>query len=194
MITGAFDASSIPYLLYKTGYQGVGRLSLRAFFWCYMIIPLLLVLLLSAAHPKLTGWRRIIIEQVLIGAKTIYTRPIAPPPTTPSVDGLPPNAIPASEANGGYLPAPVVEEPDPDSSMFSRLHYGPSHGDEDEFLDSRGGEGEGKDPIVGRLYGKTALQQIMSFWFLCVIHSLSHRGIPADRRATGSALASSSST
>lgn len=40
-VTGAFDASSIPYLLYNQLYDAVGGISLKAFFWSYSIIPIL---------------------------------------------------------------------------------------------------------------------------------------------------------
>lgn len=43
MITGAFDASSIPYLIYKVIYQAGHRAPLRAFFWVYLVIPALQV-------------------------------------------------------------------------------------------------------------------------------------------------------
>lgn len=48
-ISGAFDASSVPYLIYNEAFPNV---PLRTFFWSYTIIPILLVIVQLTIAPK----------------------------------------------------------------------------------------------------------------------------------------------
>ncbi|KAG8812660.1 hypothetical protein FRC17_001912, partial [Serendipita sp. 399] len=56
-ISGAFDASSVPYLIYNEAFPNV---ALRTFFWSYAIIPVLLVIQCLTIAPSSSYEREII--------------------------------------------------------------------------------------------------------------------------------------
>lgn len=155
-VTGAFDASSIPFVIYKSIYEAVdGRFSIRTFFWLYTIFPAL-----------------VIIEQLTIAPSTIYQRggetALLAEDGVESDDEDEEQEVLADEpvadtnasafstmlasANAGLV----------NSSSFSRIHYGDAHDDDEALIETHGT----KDTLVGTLFGRSASQQVASIWFL----------------------------
>ncbi|KAG8930639.1 hypothetical protein FRC02_003966 [Tulasnella sp. 418] len=82
-VTGAFDASSIPYLLYDVLDAKVGEISLKTFFWAYSIIPALLIVYQVTIGPTISYKREDFHER----AGTDDT--LVDDPTTPTAVGTP---------------------------------------------------------------------------------------------------------
>ncbi|KAL8292596.1 hypothetical protein RQP46_001208 [Phenoliferia psychrophenolica] len=134
-LTGSFDASSIPFVLYRLAYNGSGgSFNLRIFFWGYLIVPVC-----------------IIIEQLTIAPRETYQRLAAT--ATPS----------ATEAATPPPPEPeAIDSALADTfSSFSRIHYGDAQDDDQEMIELVGP----KDSLTGVLYGRTAREQILTKWF-----------------------------
>ncbi|KDE03512.1 hypothetical protein MVLG_06024 [Microbotryum lychnidis-dioicae p1A1 Lamole] len=148
-MTGAFDASSIPYVGYRALYDKVvGGISLRTFFWFYTVIPFIAI-----------------VEQLFIGPPEIYQRPQdigLPPDIEPTTD--PTNlAVPSSDPCQPGLDTPHESAFEISASAFSRVHLGAP-----EDLPSVEAILEGKEQLHDSLHGLSARDQIMSWWFVCL--------------------------
>ncbi|KAM0748570.1 hypothetical protein T439DRAFT_327827 [Meredithblackwellia eburnea MCA 4105] len=80
-VSGAFDASSIPYVFYRMAFDVTGgRLTSRVFFWGYCVFPL-----------------AFIVEQFMIAPTTTYQRVILASKALPETE---PEEIPTHEEEG----------------------------------------------------------------------------------------------
>ncbi|SCZ91468.1 BZ3500_MvSof-1268-A1-R1_Chr1-2g01429 [Microbotryum saponariae] len=149
-MTGAFDASSIPYVVYRALYDKVkGGISLRTFFWFYTVIPFI-----------------VIVEQLFIGPPEIYQRPqaIALPPDIEAPTTDPTNlAVPSSDPFQTGPETPHDSAFEISASAFSRVHLGAP-----EDLPSVEAILDGKEQLHDSLHGLSARDQIMSWWFVCL--------------------------
>jgi hypothetical protein len=137
-VTGAFDASSLPYVLYREAYNH-HRIPLRTFFWSYTSIGVL-----------------ILVQQFFLGVDTPYGSPEKP------VDV----ASPVTERTALLAPDATRQEEEAASSSFSRLHYGDVHDEQDHDLVKEALQQ--KDALAGQLYGQTAGEQIRTSWFVLI--------------------------
>ncbi|KAI5475172.1 hypothetical protein MNV49_001859 [Pseudohyphozyma bogoriensis] len=135
-VTGSFDASSIPFVIYEWVYRSK-EVSLRRFFWGYLIIPLSLI-----------------IEQTLIAPEETYQRQ-APTKSTEHVPTETDPLIPPPEASldPENLAASMI------ASGFSQIHL---TAQDDEGLVTAL---KSKDTLTGTLYGMTAVEQLKTSWF-----------------------------
>ncbi|SCV68024.1 BQ2448_145 [Microbotryum intermedium] len=152
-MTGAFDASSIPYVVYRAFYDKVkGGIPLRTFFWFYTVIPFI-----------------VIIEQLLIGPPEIYQREqaIALPPDVEasSLTRIPSTLpVPSSDPSSTLgIETPHESAFEILASAFSRVHLGAP-----EDLPSVEEIMDGKERRNGSLHGFSAGRQITSWWFVCL--------------------------
>ncbi|KAM0746826.1 MFS general substrate transporter [Meredithblackwellia eburnea MCA 4105] len=160
-ITGAFDASSIPFVFYRMMYNASGgALNLRIFFWSYLIMPVLVIIEHLTISPPETYQR-------LVGGEEEEPSPVVEPDavtsTLPSTATTPVNRRSASrvrsEAGTELSNTAVAVEA---FSAFSRIHYGDAHEDDEGMIK----ELAHKDGVTGLLYGQTAAQQIKSKWWV----------------------------
>lgn len=152
-ITGAFDASSVPYLIYRELYQRLGGVpSIRTFFWVYTAIPVL-----------------IILQQLLMGPKSIYDRGTEDVETSPLIHG--PDEDDgfdelARARSPRHLHNHLSFEQDPVASGFSRISYPANAVATDNEYESAKALDAGKgDAVVGVMYGKGVKEQASSSWF-----------------------------
>lgn len=146
-VTGAFDASSIPYLVYDIVYDKAGPISLKAFFWSYAIVPALLVIFQLTLAPSQSYQRDDFGEHAA-------DRHHQEPSSGSSVSG--------SEEDG--LISPTVAGSLQDESMARGLetHLASSSGKPDGI---KGGD---RDRIVGVMFDRPAGDQIASAWFCAI--------------------------
>ncbi|ORY23437.1 major facilitator superfamily domain-containing protein [Naematelia encephala] len=158
-ITGAFDASSLPLCFYKVGYFAAGgKPSVKTFFICYTIIPILLI-----------------IQQITFGPSETYARlntslPIddeTPVAARPALAALQ-NDSTFSRLSGRSMSRRM-------SSSFSRVAYDiPDDADDEEAKELL--EAKVKDDgIVGVMFGKPVSEQVKSSWwwameFMILVH------------------------
>lgn len=138
-ITGAFDASSLPYVIYRTIYSK-HRVPLRTFFWFYMIIAGV-----------------VFIQQLFLGCSTAYGTSAAP-----VIEETPTERTSLLADRRASLLS-VHHEDEYVSSNFSLRHYGDLHEETDEQILKE--KMQEKDPVAGMLFGKTAKEQIGTSWF-----------------------------
>lgn len=150
-ITGAFDASSLPYTFYKEAYQRVtGGIPLETFFYSYTAV--------GAA---------ILLQQLLLGQDEPYENAS----TSDNGDSASQQSAPtepAADERSALLQQtrqrPSAQRPRPKAmrtqSSGVRRYYGPAKTDEDF-----GNEQSTTDPLAGMLYGKSASEQVSSSWF-----------------------------
>ncbi|KAL7419783.1 hypothetical protein Q5752_005699 [Cryptotrichosporon argae] len=168
-ITGAFDASSMPFVFYKLAYFAYGGFpSLRSFFFFYAVIPVLLI-----------------IQQLTFGPSSVYVReaddapevepaPVLTDPFAPAHPALAESPLdsgisrrsahtrPGAAARRGSHRPPAPARTRRMSSAFSRVSYGLADGADDDEVVAKLDKGDG---IVGVLFGMSVREQIASSWF-----------------------------
>ncbi|KAJ9108256.1 hypothetical protein QFC19_002504 [Naganishia cerealis] len=156
-ITGAFDASSVPYLIYREVYQRLGGVpSIRTFFWMYTAVPV-----------------AIIFQQLLMGPKRIYDRGTEDEETSPLIHG--------PDEDDGFDELARARSPrhlhnhlsfdlDPVASGFSRISY-PVHAvaSDNQYESAKALDAGKGDAVVGVMYGKGVKEQASSSWFWLVL-------------------------
>lgn len=169
-ITGAFDASSLPFVIYSAIYRRY-HVSLRTWFWLYMIVPAL-----------------IIVEQILLAPSKAYALPTADNTLPDEQTPLLPDAS-RNETDDSLTRPKVLQQRRRSNfdSSFSRVYFSndsETHfrrkplteesdesamhgGNEDEITITKGHAAPNikQDPITGILWGRTAMQQIFTSWF-----------------------------
>lgn len=150
-ITGAFDASSIPYLLYREAYFRLGKPSLQTFFWMYTLFPIL-----------------IIIQQLLAGPQQIYNRNSVGSAISFNTDADDEDFDDLARVRSLPDTQRVPFRDDPVASGFSRISYPlvgtMMDGDQDEE-EIKALSGPNDDGVVGAMFGKTLKEQVTSSWF-----------------------------
>lgn len=151
-ITGAFDASSLPYTFYKEAYQRVtGGIRLETFFYSYTVIGV-----------------AILLQQLLIGQDEPYEDASANDSSDSASQQQSASTEPTADERSALLQQtrqrPSAQRPRPRAmrtqSSSVRRYYGPAKTDEDF-----GKEQSQTDPLAGMLYGKSASEQVFSSWF-----------------------------
>lgn len=161
-VTGAFDASSLPYTIYKEVYQRSHYTPhLKTFFWCYSTIAVALVL-----------------QQIFLGQDEPYEEAIK------EEDGAAQRAPTSQEAEESTaLLIPRVNTPRPRMSRAASsgvrhiYRANASHQDamEGQLQPNNIADQENDDPLSGMLHGHSATHQISSTWFaalticICVV-------------------------
>lgn len=150
-IIGAFDASSLPFVVYSTIYRKHPT-SLRKWFWLYNIIPVL-----------------IFVQQLVLAPREAYVRSPAEKDEDPSEE----TALLADSdaANDSSSRPPLLgsdRRPSHYDSSFSRI-YGTVDAYDSTHKGSAAPAGQveqgNADPITGKLWGRSALSQIGTLWF-----------------------------
>ncbi|KAL7409530.1 major facilitator superfamily domain-containing protein [Mrakia frigida] len=140
-LTGAFDSSSFPFLIYRLAYDRFGSiLSLKRFFLAYLVVPLI-----------------IIIQQSLLAPSAVYSQPSAPPSAPTENTSLLPNSTAVADDE---------EEVDPYSSGFSRASFR-----FERRLTTVEAEKEmmRTDRLMGKMVGESVKRQVGSSWFVLVL-------------------------
>ncbi|KAF8607567.1 hypothetical protein BDV93DRAFT_519600 [Ceratobasidium sp. AG-I] len=99
-IMAAFNASSTPYAIYNWVDRRTGGISLKAFFWCYVIIPALFITLQGIAGPK-----------------AAYSRESVPPANENTAISSTTVAYGATSTGASIQPVMDVENVPPQSSL-----------------------------------------------------------------------------
>lgn len=122
-------------------------MSVRVFFWAYMVFP-----------------AAVVVEQILLGPGRVYQRgevglvddeeAVEEEEVEDEVAVAEASAFESmiASANAGLT-----------SSSFSRVHYGDAHDDDDALLDPQ--TATGKDQLTGTMFDRSAKDQILSIWF-----------------------------
>lgn len=148
-VTGAFDASSIPYLIYDLLYDKAGPISLKAFFWSYAIVPVLLVIFQLTLAPSQSYQRDDFFGEH--AASRHHQEPSSG------------NSVSGSEEDGLISPTIAGSLQDESTARGLEAHLANSSGK------AGGMKGElDRDRIVGVMFDRTAGDQIASAWF-CTI-------------------------
>ncbi|KAL1409089.1 hypothetical protein Q8F55_005913 [Vanrija albida] len=188
-ITGAFDASSFPLVFYKAAFFAFGeRPSLRTFFSLYTAIPILLVVQQLSFGPWESYERPGEVEAVEEATDAlIFSSPfngpstLPPQPTRRSISpGSPysPATSPDRSANANRRTSawstwsrdeegnPTHRRRRPSVTAYSRVAYDiPDNADESEQITRLEQGCEMRDPVVGVLFGQSAVSQVYSSWF-----------------------------
>ncbi|KAG9031644.1 hypothetical protein FRB95_002453 [Tulasnella sp. JGI-2019a] len=108
-VTGAFDANSFPYLIYGVLYDRAGPISLKAFFWTYATIPVMLVLFQLTLAPSASYQRDqfadrldkvLAISAVEEDPEGTASTPVEPVEDDPMVHGLEANLTGTTKGDG----------------------------------------------------------------------------------------------
>jgi MFS family permease len=149
LITGSFDASSLPVVAYRELYYAShGWLTHRKWFWGYALLGL-----------------AVVFEQMTLAPRDIYTRGDDTNRKLGNGQTTERTALLVDERtnySNGHLDiiAEIADRDFADVPLSSRVFYG-QQADEDEALQ----EVLSGDPLTGKLFGQSPGEQIMSSWF-----------------------------